>query len=192
MGVGSAKCEVIGPANIPADWSSLMELKDVIRVDVPANGSLKALVQETLQKAGNWHVVHYAGHTHYDAQNQMGYVFFPCAGEINNIEPVRIAQFALWLEMADTRFVFLSSCKSAGQDFIYQLAKGRVPAIMGFLWEVGDAPAREYATSFYQCLLEGQQDLLEYACLAAKKQVHANYPASPIWASPVLVMQVSV
>jgi len=95
------------------------------------------------------------------------------------------------LEEADTRFVFLSSCASAGQDFIYQLAKERVPAIMGFLWKVKDAPAREYATSFYQCLLEGQQNSLEYACLGAKKLMYARYRGDPIWASAVLVMQVS-
>lgn len=165
----------------------------VIRPEiVPAGVSFKKFVEDTLK--GNqckWHVLHYAGHTHYDAQLQVGHLFFP-GGGIRPVEPVKIAEFALWLDSADTRFVFLSSCESAGQDFIYQLVKERVPAIMGFLWKVNDALAREYAESFYRYLLNGRQRSLEYACLAAKKQMYAKYPKDPIWASPVLVMQVSV
>jgi CHAT domain-containing protein len=133
------------------------------------------------------------GHTQYDLQNNVGYVFFPCPGSnISNVEAVKIAEFGGWLGEADTRLVFLSSCASASQDFIYQLAKQHVPAIIGFLWEVADAPAREYATSFYQLLLEGREHSLESACLAAKKKMYRRYSNNPIWASSVLVMQTSV
>ena len=72
---------------------------------------------------------------------------------------------------------------------MYQLVKERVPAVMGFRWEVGDAQARDYAERFYKYLLESQQRSLENACLSAKKDLFAAKPADPIWASPVLVMQ---
>lgn len=168
------------------------EVRVIRPADVPAEGSFKALVETVLKKKDTkWHVLHYAGHTHYDARNQVGYLFFPRGG-IRPVEAVKIAEFALWLSSADTRFVFLSSCESAGQDFIYHLAKERVPAIMGFLWKVDDTKAREYAESFYEYLFDGGHRSLEYACLGAKKEMHAKYSDNPIWASPVLVMQVSV
>ncbi|WP_315703050.1 MULTISPECIES: CHAT domain-containing protein [unclassified Bradyrhizobium] len=173
------------------EGSRLNKLKDLVEVDLPDSGSLKGLVQDTLQKAGKWHIVHYVGHTYYDSDNQVGYMILPNGTQANQAQPIKIAEFALWLSQADTRLVFLSSCSSAGQDFIYHLAKERVPAIMGFLWEVLDAPAREYAKRFYQSLLDGRHNSLEYACLAAKRQMEARDHDNPIWASPVLVMQVS-
>jgi hypothetical protein len=156
---------------------------------VPAGSSFQKHVEDVLQE-GAWHIVHYAGHTYYDFQHQVGYLFFP--GSDGGLEPVRIDLFAHFLSKADTRFVFLSSCEGAQQDFIYHLAKERIPAIMGFLWNVGDAKAGEYAESFYRHLLGGKERSLEYACLEAKKEMHAKYEENPIWASPVLVMQVGV
>jgi CHAT domain-containing protein len=146
------------------------------------------LVENTLEHA-KWHVVHYAGHTHYDVEKHKGYLFFPKGGA-HPVEPISIGAFALKLTDAETRFVFLSSCKSAGYDSIYQLAKEGVPAIMGFRWEVDDDKAREFAESFYRNLFDGGHGALEYACLAAKMEMHANWECNAIWAS-VLVMQVS-
>ena len=94
------------------------------------------------------------------------------------------------MKRSDTRFVFLSSCKSAKHDFIYHLAKHGIPAIMGFLWKVNDEKAKGYADSFYGHLLSDEERSPEYACLEAKREMHAKYEDDPIWASPVLVMQV--
>ena len=93
---------------------------------------------------------------------------------------------------AKTRFIFLSSCRSAEQDFIYHLAKEGIPAVMGFLWKVDDAKAKEYADTFYSRLFGGNERSLEYACLEAKREMHARYEDNPIWASPVLLMQVGL
>lgn len=180
-------------SNLKRDGQLIGEVRVIKQTDVPPGGSFKAFVKEVLtREPGKWHVLHYAGHTHYDSQHRVGYLFLPGSGGIKPVEPVRIAEFALWLGRADTRFVFLSSCQSAGHDFIYQLAKERVPAIMGFLWKVDDEKAREYAESFYEHLFDGRCRSLEYACLAAKKDMHAACKDNPIWASPVLVTQVSV
>ena len=167
------------------------EVRVLAATDMPAGTSVKDLVEDLLRNGDtHWHILHYAGHTYYDATNDAGYLFFPDAN--GKYEPVKIDVFALWLTSADTRFVFLSSCESAQQDFISHLAKVRVPAIMGYRWKVEDSKAMEFAKSFYDKLLGGNEHSLEYACLAAKKDMHANYAHNRIWASPVLVMQVGV
>jgi CHAT domain-containing protein len=159
----------------------------VIKEDtVPDSRTFTQEVEQTLRN-GNWHVVHYAGHTHYDPGKDAGYVFFPGKG-IKSVEPVKIDRFAWWLER--TRFIFLSSCKSAERDFLFHLAKERVPAVVGFLWKVEDDKAREFAESFYRHLFSGEERSLEYACWRAKKEMHTKYADDPIWASSVLVMQI--
>jgi CheY-like chemotaxis protein len=161
------------------------------RESVPAGGSFKQLVEDVLNE-GKWHVLHYAGHTHYDFQREgpqeIGYLFYP---RDDGFEPVRIKEVAWSLRKADTRFVFLSSCEGGQQDFIYHLSKVGVPAIMGFLWKVYDPDAKEYAKSFYWHLIGEKERSLEYACLEAKKERKAK-SNNPIWASAVLVMQVGV
>jgi CheY-like chemotaxis protein len=169
--------------------SIIGEVRVIDEDAVPAGNSFKKLVEEVL-KEGPWHIVHYAGHAYYDFEHKIGYLFFPDGD--GGLKPIRIDEFAWLLRKADTRFVFLSSCEGAQQDFVYHLAKERIPAIMGFLWNVGDARAGEYAKAFYQHLFGEKERALEYACLEAKKEMHHLHVDEPIWASPVLVMQVGV
>ena len=156
---------------------------------VPDGQSFIDEVEHTLKDT--WHVVHYAGHTLYEPEHRTGYVFFP-GSDLRPVEPVKIDLFALWLGRSHTRFVFLSSCKSAEHDFIYHLAKVGIPAIMGFLWKVDDERAKGYADSFYGHLFGDKERSLEYAFLEAKQEMYAKYEDDPIWASPVLVMQVGL
>jgi CheY-like chemotaxis protein len=181
---------VLAPKELAAEQATPAAARDGTSIDVAADGSMKGLVESALRQ-GTWHIIHYAGHTYYDDKKSAGYVFFPHSGGLDDVEPVNISEFALWLEYADTRFVYLSSCSSANQDFIYQLARMRIPAVMGFLWEVNDELAREHAKTFYRCLFFGQENSLEHACLEAKKEMHARHSDDPIWASSVLVIQVS-
>jgi len=155
---------------------------------LPTDASFSEAVQTALTEKA-WHIVHYAGHTHYANDEKAGYLFFPRADPNRPLEPIRIDLFAWMLRKADTRFVFLSSCRSAGQDFIYHLAREHIPAIMGFLWVVRDDRAVDFAKSFYEHLFTADRRTLENACFEAKKEMHARFPNDPIWASPVLVMQ---
>src|SRR5208337_4295337 len=107
------------------------------------------------------------------------------------VKPIKIDVFASWLQRAKARFIYLSSCKSAGHDFIYHLAKEGVPAILGFLWKVEDERAHEFADKFYQFLFDDPLSL-EHACFKARTEMHKEREDSSIWASPVLVMQVAV
>jgi CheY-like chemotaxis protein len=162
------------------------EVRVIDRSAVPPGGSLRDVVEGVL-KEGPWHVLHYAGHTHFDERNQVGYLFFPIGDY--DLDCVRIDRFAWALRKADTRFVFLSSCRGGQQDFIYHLSKVGIPAIMGFLLDVRDEEAAAFAKSFYDQLFHGKERSLEYACLEARREMYATFPDSPIWASPVLVMR---
>ena len=64
----------------------------VIRPDtvVPTGQSFIDVVEDTLKDT--WHVVHYAGHTHYEPKDRTGYVFFPGSGRYP-VEPVKIDLF---------------------------------------------------------------------------------------------------
>jgi CHAT domain-containing protein len=163
------------------------KVRVIKRETIPAGDSFKDEVERVLNK-GAWQVLHYAGHTY--LQDQVGYLFFPSGDD--KLEPIKIDYFAYFLRKSDTRFVFLSSCEGGQQDFIYHLSKQGVPAIMGFLWNVNDPKATDYAKSFYKHLFGEKERSLEYACMEAKKEMAAKFRENPIWASAVLVMRVGV
>lgn len=144
--------------------------------------TFKDLVRNTLAE-GKWHIVHYAGHSYFDKRQQTGYVFFP--GQ--RIAAVKAEEFANWLNDSDVRFLYLSSCHSSEEDFVFSLANNMVPAIVGFRWDIEDRMAAEYTRCFYSQLFEKKS--LEYAFLEARRQMHARHREHPIWASPVLVVQ---
>lgn len=177
------------------DLKAKGELIGEVRVLKPNDSDQDCLFSQAVYqvlKENRWHVVHYGGHTYDDPNHKTGYVFFPTHSTLSPIEPVKIDLFALWLKHAHTQFLFLSSCKSAEQDFIYRLSREGIPSIMGFLWKVEDSKASEYAKCFYKYLLGGKKKSLEYACLQAKKEMHAKYRDNPIWAAPVLITQVGI
>jgi CHAT domain-containing protein len=173
-------------SNLKKQGGPIGNVRLINRETVPAGGSFKQLVEDVLNK-GAWHVLHYAGHTYYDFQSRAGYLFYPRG---DGLEPIRVKELAWSLRKADTRFAFLNCCEGGQHDFIYHLAQEGVPAIMGFLWNVNDPSAKEYAKSFYRHLFGEKERSLEYACLEAKKEMQAK--DNPIWASAVLVMQVAI
>jgi len=50
--------------------------------------------------------------------------------------------------------------------------------------------AFQYTQEFYRELLAGKKRSLEYAFLNARKKIYAMYKDNPIWAAPVLVVQI--
>ncbi|MFX1554584.1 MAG: CHAT domain-containing protein [Promethearchaeota archaeon] len=139
-------------------------------------------VAEALQ-SDTWHLVHYAGHSYYDPNHNEGFVFFP--GKF--VEKMGISMFSKWLSDANNRFIYLSSCRSSEDDFVFALASQRVPAIIGFRWDIDDDKAEEYTRSFYRHLFEKKS--LEYAFLESRKYMHKSYEENLIWAAPMLVIQ---
>jgi hypothetical protein len=144
-------------------------------------------VQSNLERDDRkWTVVHYAGHSYYDARTGQGFVFFPGPGG-KGVEKMELNRFSDCLRNAT--FVYLSSCDSSAGPFVFELANRRVNNILGFRWKIDDEFAREYAENFYQELFESRS--LEKAFLKARKQMHKLHTTDPIWAAPILVKQLS-
>jgi len=162
---------------------SVGEVRIVDRPGAP--GTFAETVREALQ-GGKWHIVHYAGHSYFDRATKAGHVFFP-GGPGGKVEDRRAEEFANWLATCNARFVFLSSCHSSEEDFVFELANAHVPAVMGFRWDIPDQLAKEYTECFYTQLFEKRS--LEYAFLEARTQMHAKERETQIWASPMLVIQ---
>ena len=154
----------------------------------PANKSFAEYVKEVLTSKDNkWHIVHFAGHSYYDSDDSedTGYVFFPGRPDP---EAVSIANFSIWLRShRSTRLIYLSSCHSSEEGFIFQLARHSIPAIIGFRWEVGDDMAAKHSETFYQHLFEEKN--LEYAFLKTRNQMYQDHKNDRIWAAPMLVLQ---
>jgi CHAT domain-containing protein len=133
-------------------------------------------------KEGPWHLIHYAGHSFVNDDGD-GYLFFPGPNLPN---PVKISTLKPYMcDVAKVRFMYLSSCKSSKDDFIFQLASQGVPAILGFRWSIEDEKAKEFALEFYKDLFEFRS--LDRAFLDARCYVH-KYPDNRIWAAPMLIL----
>lgn len=141
-------------------------------------------VQELLTRNGPWDLVHYAGHSFFDSDNEMGFVFFPGDKEIGTVD---IGTFSAWLRMAKTRFIYLSSCHSSEEEFVFELVKNRVPSVLGFRWDIDDLLAEKHTERFYNHLRKNRS--LEHAFLNTRKDMHNDYIKEIIWAAPVLIMQ---
>ena len=154
--------------------------------EIPKGVTFRKHLQNTLEN-DVWHLVHYAGHSHYDGKKGEGHVFFP--GE-DFVDAVDIKEFSKWLRDAKTGFVYLSSCHSSEEAFAFELAQNRIPAIIGFRWDIDDEMATDHTKKFYEHLFKETRSL-EYAFLETRKEMHDHYQDNRIWAAPVLVLQIS-
>lgn len=147
----------------------------------------KEKVENVLTDGTQWHLVHYAGHSSYFSKNEkgLGYLFFQGR---RGVERENIEKFSGWLREAKTRFIYLSSCASSKEDFVFELADKGIPSAIGFRWDIHDQKAIEHAKKFYKHLFELRS--LEYAFLKTRQDMHADNWDHIIWAAPMLIMQV--
>ena len=140
-------------------------------------------VQEQLSQ--DWDLVHYAGHSYYDEQRRRACVFF----QVDNQRVEAVTSTRLVNQLGSARLVFLSSCESASEGFVFKLAEAGVPAIVGFRWQIEDNLAAEFAESFYSHLFDRKS--VEEAFFLARVQLHNHkgYAERKAWASPVLIEQ---
>jgi hypothetical protein len=166
-------------------------------VRISANDSLKAektpfssRIEQLLTgfdgESFQFDIIHFSGHLVTDGKNS--YLVVP--GSMGKSDPklINVKEFAMWLESASTRLVYLNSCDSATETVIYELALCGVPAIVGFRWEVNDEAAAAFAKAFYEYLLCKNRSL-EQAIVHARKQTKFKYEDDPAWASSILVLQ---
>ena len=141
-------------------------------------------IQEILRKE-DWDLVHYAGHSYYDKESEKGYVILP--GQDYPIA-LEIEKFSAFLRTSRTKFVFLSSCHSSEEDFVYELAGNGIPSIIGFRWDLDDRLAAKYALKFYHNLFL-EKNSVEVAFLQTRIDMYALHKDAMIWASPMLIKQ---
>ena len=174
-----------------AQYKGRVKIGQVKRISKSeGEGSFLEKVQAALQERGQvWHIVHYSGHSLYDkcGNCSAGYVYFP--GPNDQPESVNIDILGALLQEAQTRFVFLSSCKSSHVGFVSSLARYEIPTIVAFRWGIGDRMALEYTKAFYEELFKENTSSVEYAFMKARKDIHDAVENNPIWAAAVLVMQ---
>jgi hypothetical protein len=195
--VGDAYVEEVDVALLPlenvsreVEWllNELQENRDdyaIGRIEhVPKAECSKKRLEALLTGAEQWHLVHFAGHSYYDQKHGGGYVFFP--GQ-EQVEALSIDMFSQWLRQAKTRFVYMSSCHSSNEDFVYKLVTNQVPSTVGYRWDIDDDKAADHAEIFYSSLFRERS--LEKAFLKTFQEMRQRYKEHIIWAAPLLVMQ---
>jgi hypothetical protein len=161
------KVERIGPGKIPAD------------------STFKEHLQKRLT-SGRWDLVHYAGHSYYNEATGNGYIFFP--GRF--VEELNIEVFNTFLAKAQTRFIYLSGCKSSEAGFVFEMARLQIPGVLGFRWPINDQTALEFAKVFYSNLFKkGSGPCLETAFLSTRCTIRERYKQDQIWAAATLILQ---
>lgn len=150
----------------------------------------------------HYHILHYAGHGHYDQEHPEESSLYLWHGEGRSGPLERLTAQAMGLLVRDSqlRFAYLSCCSGAasggaskllGDDFLGiadALIQSGVPAILGFRWPVNDEGAKLLALSFYESLF-GQGNLatalLEARCETAGRRGRSD----ETWLSPILISQ---
>jgi hypothetical protein len=156
---------------------------------VPQRGSFRRVLSDMFAEKEPWHLVHYAGHSHY--ADKLGYLVLPHVGSAadDDAEPdyVGSSDFARWLRR--TRFMYLSSCRGSSQGFVYDLCKQRVPAVAGFRWNIDDDKAQRHSQTFYEELFATRS--IEAALFAAWNHMYGRHRKNPVWAASQLVLQLA-
>ena len=152
-------------------------------------GSFREVLQDLLAGDDPWHLVHFAGHSHYDIKHDWGYVVMP-GRRTPGSRPappdyIGAPDFAAWLSR--TRFIYMSSCMGSSQDFVFQLCKHDVPAVAGFRWPIEDKDAVAYSEAFYRALFARRS--IEAAVHDTWLHLYGQHRGKSTWASSQLVMQ---
>jgi hypothetical protein len=138
-------------------------------------------------KENRFDFIHFAGHS-LTTENDQTFLILPGA-QRDRLAGLSTSAFAQWAGEAGVSFVYLSSCRGGSCRTVQNLVANGVPHVLGFRWDVEDDMAAKFAEVFYSELFGGKR--LAQAYRNACESLH-NDPArctSPIWASPVLIMQ---
>lgn len=150
--------------------------------DYPA-GEFGAKVRTALREHP-WQLIHYVGHS---AINGKGTAYLALGGGADDLLEVgELAELSSSLQ-----FLFLSSCSGADAQFIMKLAERNVPAVAGYAWPIADNVALDFSREFYHNLFEGtvSKRFIEYAFMRSKRHLHDKFLDRPVWAAPLLFMQ---
>jgi hypothetical protein len=152
---------------------------------------------QTILDEGDWHLVHFAGHS---VRRGGDAIDDESGGLVLTTDPTEpggsasvfpAKQFAKAL--GGVQFLYLSCCQSIDSFYVMSLLEEKLPAVLGYRWNVGDAGAEDYSSHFYHALFDidsSSRKFLEYSFLSAKQSIYDAKKTDPTWAAPVLIMQV--
>ncbi|MBV7327446.1 CHAT domain-containing protein [Chloroflexi bacterium TSY] len=133
--------------------------------------------------SGVYDLIHYSGHTHYDAQNPEASGLLLAQGEILTADDI--------VQHLNGRpVVFLNGCRSASLhdqevNTILNLAKafiqGGARSFVGSYWPIYDTGSRHFSLSWYRMILQGET--LGRAMRLARLESKESNPQLPLWAS---------
>ena len=157
--------------------------------DLAGGGTFEELLRKKLIEK-EWHLIHFSGHSTYCPPPNLGgegkgYIFLPG----NPIVPMEAGVFASLVRHAE--LVTLSSCQSAEENFVVELARNLVPAVLGFRWSVEDEVATDFFLNwFYPKLfsLRAKPGAIEKAFQQAQSEAYRNLTEETIWAAPILIL----
>ncbi|HUK73650.1 MAG TPA: CHAT domain-containing protein [Streptosporangiaceae bacterium] len=138
-----------------------------------------------------WHVLHIMSHGGFDAETCSGYV--QLSADDGTARPISAVDLArLISENPSLRLIVLNACESAfpGAEGVFtstaaKLVREGVPAVVAMQYEITDAAALAFASSFYGQIARGKP--VDRAMTRAREAVKmAN--GSLEWATPVLFL----
>ena len=138
-------------------------------------------VKKTTEKK-SWDIVHFAGHSHFDASKEVGYLFF---ADGKRASVVRIDDF--YVSLKRPQFVYLSSCNSALDACAFDLIKQSKGSVLSFFYPVQDGKAAKFAQTFYEQFVKKRLSM-EYAFKETRFLMKKHDPDDKIWASPILII----
>jgi hypothetical protein len=145
---------------------------------------------ESAEPGSRYDVVHFAGHAMFEEvkdKPQRGFLIF--GNHAERTQAVAISEFASWLGQADVQLAYLNCCRSSAARAAHELANSKVPLSIGFTWDLDGQAAVDFATRFYQQLLNYDARVCP-AFQHARKQLHEIHGEDdPIWTAPVLFAQ---
>jgi CHAT domain len=182
-------------ANLAVEHQCFKRLAELERDSVeieffPPEGGTQAFHADlrALLTRKSYSLIHFAGHS-YRSSDDRTYLVIPSAtkGELIGL-PIEV--FARWVGQAGAVFVYLSSCRGSSAQSVQQLVYNGIPNVLAFRWDVEDDRAACFAKEFYSDLLSKKEPLAKAYRNACSRLHDDQEKQSPIWLSPVLVMQV--
>jgi hypothetical protein len=145
-------------------------------------------------QSGPWHIFHFIGHATSDEEAGEGVVLL--ADDSGDSSPLSATQLGrLLADHRTLRLALLNACKGArghtGKGVFSStasvLVQRGIPAVLAMQYEITDAAAVEFTTSFYRALVANLP--IDAAVSEARKAISLALPESMEWGTPVLFMR---
>lgn len=144
--------------------------------------------------SGRWHMIHFIGHSRYDAETDQGELAFCAAG--GRTDWVGADSLADLIDEAEPapRLVVLNSCASGATGFneLYSgtasaLVRNGVDAVVAMQFSISDGAALAFATGFYAALAFGRT--IDDATRSGRIAILGMGRDTLEWVTPVLCLR---